>query len=66
MIANDNLLTVTDALGHTTTYEYDNMDRLIRRTDPVGASESFAYDTMGTWSATPTAKGRSRPLTTMR
>lgn len=40
-IRQDNHLTVTDALGHTTTYVYDNMDRLIRRTDPVGASEAF-------------------------
>jgi YD repeat-containing protein len=33
--ANRNLLTLTDALNHTTTYTYDTMDRVETRTDPL-------------------------------
>jgi len=46
---NGNLLTLTDALGttHTTTYTYDNMDRLATRKDPLGNSESYQYDLDG-------------------
>ncbi|MDX2250919.1 MAG: RHS repeat domain-containing protein [Nitrospira sp.] len=32
---NGNLLTVTDAKNQTTTYTYDNMDRLKTRTDAL-------------------------------
>jgi YD repeat-containing protein len=39
--ANSNLLTVTDALSHTTTYAYNNMDRVITRTDPLSRGESL-------------------------
>jgi len=40
---NGNLTSVTDALGqtHTTTYTYDNMDRILTRQDPLGNKECY-------------------------
>jgi RHS repeat-associated protein len=45
--ANRNLLTLTDALNHTTTYTYDTMDRVDTRTDPLSRGESYIYDDNG-------------------
>jgi RHS repeat-associated protein len=47
---NGNLLTLTDALGsgHTTTYTYDNLDRVATRQDPLhDPLESYQYDKNG-------------------
>jgi len=44
---NGNLLTVTDAKSQTTTYTYDNMDRLSTRTDALDRQESYQYDGVG-------------------
>ncbi|MCI0717747.1 MAG: peptidoglycan-binding protein [Acidobacteria bacterium] len=38
---------MTDARGNTTSYTYDNMDRLATRTDPLLNSESYQYDLAG-------------------
>ena len=38
---------VANAQGKTTSFVYDNMDRLIQRTDSLGNSEFFAYDGNG-------------------
>ncbi|HEX4932900.1 MAG TPA: RHS repeat-associated core domain-containing protein, partial [Gemmatimonadaceae bacterium] len=49
---NGNLLTLTDARGHTTAWTYDPMDRVATRTDPLLRQESFTYDLHGnlaTW-----------------
>ena len=37
----------TDALGNTTTYEYDLMDRCIKETNAIGKSEKYVYDRNG-------------------
>jgi YD repeat-containing protein len=46
---NSNLLSVTDAKtpGGTTTYTYNNMDRLTTRRDPLLKTESYVYDNSG-------------------
>jgi len=44
---NGNLLTLTDARNNTTTYTYDNMDRLATRQDALLAIESSQYDGKG-------------------
>ena len=45
--SNGNLLSLTDAWGHTTTYTYDSMNRVKTRTDPLSRQESFIYDLNG-------------------
>ncbi len=42
-----NLLTQTDALGHTTKYQYDLMNRVIKTTFADGSTVSYAYDAFG-------------------
>ncbi len=42
-----NLLTVTDAKNQTTSYTYDEMDRLKSRTDALSRTERYAYDKNG-------------------
>jgi RHS repeat-associated protein len=44
---NGNLLTVKDARLKTTTYTYENMDRLSSRKDPLTKSETYTYDDNG-------------------
>jgi RHS repeat-associated protein len=44
---NGNLLTVKDARNNTTTYAYDNSDRLETRRDALLVVESFIYDGNG-------------------
>ena len=42
---NGNLSALTDAKGNTTTYQYDNMNRLLKTTDRLGKSETYSYYT---------------------
>ena len=42
-----NLLTQTDALGRTTSFQYDLMNRLVLKTLPGGQTEQFDYDAAG-------------------
>jgi RHS repeat-associated protein len=44
---NDNLTIITDANGHTTTFEYDGFDRLIEERDPLGHGPTYTYDDAG-------------------
>ena len=44
---NGNLLSLTDALEHTTSYTYNNMDGLASRTDALGHSQAYSYDLIG-------------------
>jgi YD repeat-containing protein len=45
--ANGNLLTVADAKNQTTTYNYDNMDRLKTCTDAPNRHESYQHHAAG-------------------
>jgi YD repeat-containing protein len=40
----DKLSYVTDAKGHTTTFEYDWAGRLVKETNPIGAMKTYTYD----------------------
>jgi len=60
---NGSLLTVSDALDHTITHEYDGMGRLSRRIDQVGTSESFAYNGVGNLVSTTDRKGQTTTFT---
>ena len=40
-------MTVKDANNHTTSYTYENMDRLATRADPLNRTESYQYDMNG-------------------
>jgi len=40
----DNLLSVTDPRGKTTTFEYDALDRVVEITDPAGKTTAFTYN----------------------
>ena len=55
---NGNLLTLTDARSKTTTWTYDDMDRVETRTDPLSRDESFAYDLMGNLASWTDRKGQ--------
>jgi RHS repeat-associated protein len=44
---NYNLLSVKDALNHTTSYTYDSANRLTSVTDPLSRTNSYTYDTQG-------------------
>jgi RHS repeat-associated protein len=43
----DKLKSVTDAKNQTTTYQYDQVGRLIKEIDPLGNFTSYAYDAKG-------------------
>jgi YD repeat-containing protein len=40
----NNLISTTDAFGHTTKYKYDNLNRLIETADPLGRKTSKTYE----------------------
>ncbi|TEU22628.1 MAG: hypothetical protein E3J21_00170 [Anaerolineales bacterium] len=42
-----NLLTIADANGNLTTFEYDLLDRLIREDNPIGNTWRYEYDPVG-------------------
>ena len=42
-----NLLSDTDGNGNTTTYEYNDLNRLVRKTDPMGGTTEYKYDDAG-------------------
>ena len=42
-----NILSESDASGHTTTHFYDTHDQCVRTTDPKGAVSTTAYDAVG-------------------
>ena len=54
---NSNVKTRTDAVGHTTVYEYDAQDRVTRLTAPDGGITSYGYDTEGNLAAVTDPRG---------
>lgn len=42
-----NLVTATDAEGHSQSYAHDRLGRMTSRTDGLGATEAWAYDARG-------------------
>ncbi len=61
--ANGNLLSLNDALNHTTSYTYDNMDRVQTRTDPLLRQESYSYDLNGNQVSATDRKGQVTTFT---
>ncbi len=45
--AQGNLLSRTDANGHTTTFAYDSYGHVVAMTDPLGHTTQYTYDTLG-------------------
>ena len=52
-------MSVTDALGHTTSYAYDALNRQIGRTDALGNTATSAYDPEGNRLASTDAAGKT-------
>lgn len=44
---NGNRLTILDGNGHTTSFMYDGMNRLLSETDPLGNVWTYTYDAIG-------------------
>ena len=68
------LLSVANALGHTTRYDYDTVGNALKATDPKGAIVSYTYDALnqltqitdalgGTTRYTYDAEGRTTTVT---
>lgn len=55
----DRLTTITDANGNRTTYQYDNLGRLLNETDPHGNITSYSYDAKGNLTAKTDANGNT-------
>ena len=47
-----NLVSVTDPLGHTTTYRYDAFGHKVAETLPLGQTETWTYDALGRLAST--------------
>ncbi len=45
--ANGNRLTILDGRSHSTTFSYDELNRLESEADPLGNTTSYAYDAVG-------------------
>ncbi|MBI4847936.1 MAG: RHS domain-containing protein [Nitrospirae bacterium] len=58
-----NLISMTDANGNTTNYEYDLRDRLTRETKPDGGVINYEYDAAGNRTAVTDADGNSTTFT---
>jgi RHS repeat-associated protein len=55
----DKLTSLTDANGNATTYNYDNLGRLLNETDPIGNIASYSYDANGNLTAKTDANGNT-------
>ena len=53
-----NLVKITDALGHATTFTYDDLDRRSGVTDALGGTATTEYDAVGNATATIDVLGR--------
>jgi len=42
-----NRTVITNALGYTTTFSYDALDRLVAQADPLGNTPQYGYDVLG-------------------
>jgi len=52
-----NMLSQTNGLGKSWTYEYDPLDRLIKQTNPLDNSTMYEYDLLGRKTAVTNARG---------
>jgi RHS repeat-associated protein len=59
----DNLESVTDPNGNTTSYRYDDFHRLERQDSPVTGSTTYGYDPAGNLVATTDARGAATART---
>jgi RHS repeat-associated protein len=57
--ANGNRISQTDALGRTTRYEYNYLDKLIRVIDPAGGATIYNYDANGNLTSITDANGQT-------
>ena len=55
----DNVLAKTDALNHTTTYQYDNLNRLLKITFVDNSTVSFVYDAFGNQTSVTDQRGNT-------
>ena len=55
--AEDNMTSVTDPNGNTTTYAYDDFHRMQTQGSPVSGTTSYSYDAAGNLTATTDANG---------
>ncbi len=51
---------ITDPLGHTTTFKYDNAGNLVSVTNPLGEQSTYAYDSNGERTASTDPLGNTR------
>lgn len=54
-----NLTTITDANGHTTTFSYDLLDRLVEEINPLGNTWAYGYDAVGNLTTRTDANGQT-------
>jgi RHS repeat-associated protein len=57
-VVDDNLATTTDALNHTTSYLYDNLNRLLKTTFADGSTVSSTYDAFGNQTTVTDQRGK--------
>ena len=55
----NDLLSVTDAAGHITSFTYDELRRLTQTSFPSGLAESFIYDAVGNLTSKTDRKGQT-------
>ena len=53
----DNIITDTDSLDRSSSYEYDIMHRMTRAVDPEGGVTEYGYDIRGNQNAVTNALG---------
>jgi YD repeat-containing protein len=55
----NNLLSITDANGHVTSFSYDAFGRVIQTAFPSSHAEAYAYDALGNLTSKTDRKGQA-------